>query len=101
MNTTGRLTREQAIELHNSKFWEEMSYRDRAMFQLNEPRLCMPFEIFHEAVEKAIGRPVYTHEFAFGVDGLKQELMNGAPAPTFDEILSLIPERLQTTVLVV
>ena len=41
-------------------------------FQLYEERLCMPFPLFHKAVEEALGRPVYTHEFA-GVENLRQE----------------------------
>ena len=58
------MTKEQAIALHDSGFWREMTLEDRARFQLHEPRLCMPFDVFHEAVEKTLGRPVFTHEFA-------------------------------------
>ena len=36
-----------------------------------ESKLCMPFSIFQEAVEKTLGRPVWTHEFAFY--GIKKE----------------------------
>lgn len=84
------MTREQAIALAESKFWEPMSFRERAEFQLHEPLLCMPFDVFHEAVEKALGRPVFTHEFAF-MDLLKVELRGDAPAPTFEQIVNLIP----------
>lgn len=87
------MTREQAVALHDSKFWEPMTLRERAMFQMFEERLCMPFDVFQEAVEATLGRPVFTHEFA-SVDrpgGLKAELMGGAPAPTLDQILALIP----------
>lgn len=48
--------------------------------------------MFHEAVEKALGRPVWTHEFGLNWDGLKKELMGEAPAPTMQEIIDLIPE---------
>jgi len=47
------LTKEQAIALAKSGFWESMSYRDRAMFQMFEDRLCMPFDVFHEAFKMA------------------------------------------------
>ena len=66
------MTKEEAIALHDSKFYETMSYKERAMFQMFEPLLCMPFSVFHEAVEKTLGRPVWTHEFLG--DNLKKEL---------------------------
>lgn len=58
------LTEEQAIRLAETKFWETMTDHDIAKFQLFEDRLCMPFGVFHRAIEKALGRPVWTHEFA-------------------------------------
>jgi len=61
------------------------------MFQLFEDRLCMPFAVFHEAMEKALERPVFTHEFALNYDGLCRELLGEQPAPTFEEIMDLIP----------
>lgn len=85
------MNREQAIALFESKFWEPMSFRERAMFQMWTERLCMPFDVFHEAVEKALERPVFTHEFGFNREGLKLELLGKKPAPTFDDILALIP----------
>jgi len=85
------MTREEAVTLFDSEFWVEMSYRDRAIFQLHERRLCMPFSVFHEATEKALGRPVWTHEFAMNWDGLEAELMGAAPAPTMEDIINLIP----------
>jgi hypothetical protein len=85
------MTRDDAVFLSESRFWEQLSYRERAMFQLWEERLCMPFEVFHEAVEKALDRPVYTHEFGLNLDGLRRELLGDQPAPTLDDILALIP----------
>jgi hypothetical protein len=78
------MTREEAISLSESKFWEGMTLRERAVFQINEPLLCMPFDVFHEAVEKTIGRPVFTHEFGLNYEGIKNEIMNGAPPPTME-----------------
>lgn len=84
------MTQEQALALFNSKFWEEMDLRQRATFQLHEPRLCMPFGVFHEAVEKTLGRSVWTHEFAYP-EQLRQELYGERPAPSMEEIIGLIP----------
>ena len=84
------MTEQQAVALFASKFWEPMSFHERAKFQLHEDRLCMPFSVFHEAVEKALGRPVWTHEFGLNREGLKLELV-GAAAPTMQQIIDLIP----------
>ena len=86
------MTREQAVALFNSKFWEEMSDREKATFQLFEERLCMPFEVFHEAMEKTLGRPIFTHEFGLNAEGLKAELLGERDAPSLEEIINLIPE---------
>ncbi len=85
------MTKAQAVELYDSGFWKSMSHHEIALFQLHEKLLCMPFGVFHEAVEKAIGRPVYTHEFA-RPDGLKSELLGKKERPSLQEILDLIPE---------
>lgn len=94
-----RLTREQAVALHDSRFWESMTFRERAEFQMNTDLLCMPFGIFHEAIEKTLGRPVYTHEFGLNVEGLRAELRGERPAPTLQEILDLIPAENRVIVL--
>jgi hypothetical protein len=94
------ITEEQARKLATSRFWESMTLRERATFQLNTDRLCMPFEVFHEALEKTLGRPVYTHEFGLDVDGLRAELRGERAAPTFDEVLALIPEAQRVLVVV-
>lgn len=86
-----QLTREQAITFGENKLYEGMTSRQIAEFQLNQKKLCMPFAVFHEAIEETLGRPVYTHEFAHP-ELLKQELYGKKPAPTLEEILSLIPE---------
>lgn len=84
-----KITEEIAVALSESGFWRNMTHRQIAEFQLHVPLLCMPFAVFHEAVEKALGRPVYTHEFAR--DHLAEELLGKRPAPTFNEILEMIP----------
>jgi hypothetical protein len=87
-----QLTKEQAIELAENGAWKDMSLRQRAEFQMLQRLLCMPFHIFHEAVEKTLGRPVYTHEFAsLGHDGLMAELFGGNEPPTLQEIIEMIP----------
>lgn len=84
------MTQDEAIALFDSRFWEEMTPQARAEFQLYEDRLCMPFGVFHLAIEETLGRPVWTHEIALNRDGLKAELRGDRP-PTMLEIINLIP----------
>lgn len=72
-----QLTKEQAIEFFENESYKDMSYREIAEFQINQQKLCMPFGIFHEAVEKTIGRSVFTHEFGTNSDGIKKEIVKG------------------------
>ncbi len=85
------MTEQQAIALADTEFWKDLSLRERAIFQLYEERLCMPFAVFHEAMEKTLGRPIFSHEFAY-TDELKRELIGERLPPTMEEIIRLIPE---------
>jgi hypothetical protein len=84
------VTRAEAVALAEARFWESMSDEERALFQLCEPRLCMPFKVFHKAVVVTFGRPVWRHEFA-NPDALKRELCGDRPPPTMQEIIEMIP----------
>ena len=83
------MTKEQALALVETEWWKDLDAKSIAGFQLFEPRLCMPFGEFQEAVQKALGRPVWTHEFAF--EALQDEFLGHRPRPTFAEIIELIP----------
>jgi hypothetical protein len=84
------VTKEQAVALFDSNWWEGKSPIELAMFQLFEERLCMPFAVFQDAVEAALKRSVWTHEFAYP-ERLQAELLGDKPKPTLDDILNLIP----------
>ena len=86
-----QLTKEQALAFAENKLYEGWTDRQIAEFQMEQDRLCMPFDVFHKAIEKTLGRPVFTHEFAFS-DSLKKELYGEKEPPTFEEILSMIPK---------
>ena len=94
-----KLTYEQAVELVNSEWWKECSPEKIVEFQLFTVRLCMPFDLFHEAMEKVLDRPVWTHEFAFA-EQLQAEFLKEKPAPSFQEILELIPEEKRVVICV-
>ena len=89
-----KLTKEQAIDLYNSKWWKNLSAHDIVMFQLfeEEVRVCMPFREFHKAMEEVLKRPVYVHEFGLNIEGLRKEFLGDVPTPTFQEIINLIPQ---------
>ena len=47
-----QLTKEQAIKFGESKVYETWTYEQIVRFQLFQEKLCMPFSVFHEAIEK-------------------------------------------------
>ena len=85
------MTKAQAIKMAESRWWIGLDARTVASFQLFEDLLCMNFGDFYQAMEEALGRPVFTHEFGMNRDGLQQELLGGKPAPTLEEIVNMIP----------
>jgi len=87
------MNKQQAIKLYKTKFWKDMTAESIVRFQLFEKKLCMPFGVFHEAVEKVLKRPVWTHEFGMNNDGLKKEFLGSKKPPTMKEIIGLIPEK--------
>lgn len=84
------LTKDQAIRMAQSNWWAGMPARDVAMFQLHEPKLCMPLGVFRDSLSEALSRDVYTHELA-NLAGLIFELLGDRRAPTLAEIIQLIP----------
>jgi hypothetical protein len=87
-----QLTKEQAIAFYDNRNWEQLTTHERAMFQIEQDLLCIPFDKFHEAVEETLGRPVWTHEFA-NRDRLRAELEGKAKAPSFAQILAMLPPK--------
>lgn len=86
-----QLTKEQAIAFADSKIWEHWTDDQIVRLQLFQQRLAVPFSRFHEAIEKVLGRPVYTHEFGFNYKGLVLEYLGEKETPTLQEIIDLIP----------
>ena len=88
-----QLTKKQAIAIFNGGEWKDWSDEEVVKFQLYQDRLCVPFGRFHEAIEKVFGRPIWTHEFSrSNYQNLIDEYEGKRKSPTFEEILSLIPE---------
>lgn len=92
--------REKAIALAKSGWWHGRPDREIAKFQLFTDELAMDFGDFHLALEKALGRPVFTHELAQNFDGIAAELLGEKSSPTIQEIIDLIPEDKRVLILV-
>jgi len=86
-----QLTENEAIAVSESGIWKEWTNEQIVRLQLFQRKLCMPFDRFHEAIEDVLGRPVYTHEFAFG-GNIEAEYLGTRSAPTMQEIIDLIPK---------
>lgn len=84
--------KEAAVAMAETKWWESKTHREIAEFQLTTAELCCPFAVFHEAIEKSLGRPVWTHEFGVNYDGICAEFFRGAAPPTLQQIIEMIPE---------
>jgi hypothetical protein len=92
MSPKNSIGKEKAIELYDSNWWEGLSYQEIAGVQLFTTELCCLFDVFQEAVEKSLGRPVFTHEFGLNYDGICEEFLGERQQPTLEEIFNLIPE---------
>lgn len=57
------MTKEDAVRLYNDRWWVGKSPIEIAIFQLSAEFMCIPFGLFCIAVENALGRPVWTHEY--------------------------------------
>ena len=86
-----QMTKEQAISFHDSGAWKHLGFRARAELGMSQQLLCMPFSVLHEALEKTIGRPVYTHEFGINWQGLYDEVFNEGESPSLKEIIEMLP----------
>lgn len=56
--------REEAVRLAETKWWLDVSQTEAWKRQMQTVELMMPFGVFQEAADVALGRPVFTHEFA-------------------------------------
>ena len=92
LSTHTSLTRQQATALYESSFWESLAYVERARFQLSEDRLCMPFDVFLDAVERSLGRAVTVGEF-LDSKSLLSEITGERRPLGIDELLELVPEK--------
>ncbi len=83
-----KIREETALAIYESNIWQEWSDKEKVDFQLFTDLMVIPFSVFHIAVEKVLGRPVFLHEFTCW-DNLRQEYLGERKAPTLDEIKNM------------
>ena len=88
-----QVTKEQAIRIFESEKWKDWEPEYQAYFQLNQERMCMPFGVFHAAVEHTLGRSVWTHEFG-RAQYLREELVGRIPKRNFNDTIDVLFEML-------
>ena len=86
---SGEISLMEAVEIHETCFWEDETQNwspvELAVMQLQQPRLVIPFPVFHKAVSDVLDRDVWTHEFA-------------EPAELFDEMEFKLEETYHKTI---
>ena len=92
-----RITKRSAISLDNSKFWNKMSSEDIARFQLHQPVLCMPFDLFHECMEILFDMPIHTHEFGLS-NLIKEYEKHFTPISNEAQWMGLIPDEFRNLI---
>jgi len=85
------MTRQEAINLAETKWWLHVSKEDIFYFQANESRCCCPFSVYQESADHVLGRGVYTHEFA-DPTSLLEEAKGENPKRSLQDIIDLIPK---------
>jgi hypothetical protein len=86
-----QFSREEAIAIFENGEWKGFTDEEIVKLQLYQNFLCVDFSRFHQAVEKVLNRPVWSHEFAFP-DHLQAEYEGRKEKPTFEDIVNLIPK---------
>jgi len=86
-----QFTKKQAIAIAESGEWKDWTDDEIVRIGLFQDKLCVPFRELHRAIKSVLGRSVFSHEFAYK-DRIIDEYQRERPAPTFEEIVNLIPE---------
>ena len=86
-----QITKQNAVDIHDSGRWKEWSDEYLVYFQLHQKRLCVPWSVFREAIERVLDRGVWTHEFA-QPENLRAELEGTIPAPTMEQIVEQLED---------
>ena len=80
------MTREEAIALEETRWWEGLSDVEIAHRQLWEPKVIMDWSRYYEVVDSALGRQVGPWEYCH-LEKLQREFtrLHGEPEPQVDK----------------
>lgn len=85
----GKRNIEEAKAKYKEAWWNSDDPKVLFLGQIQEDILLMDFSKFHKAAEQALGRPVWTHEFAEPKE-LLDEYYKERPKATMEDVLDKI-----------
>lgn len=81
---------EDALKMIKSKWWKGKTKVEIATVQLFTDKLiCKDFGVFQSAMDEAIQRPTWTHEYGFNTEGLRKEFIDLHGQPTKADLARL------------
>ncbi len=88
-----QITKIQALNIFHNEKWKRWTDYQKVKFQLYQDRLCMPYTEFRKALTVVFGRSIWSHELSSSnINSMIKEFEKKRKAPTFTEILELIPK---------
>ena len=100
MNKKGREKNiEQAKAKYKEAWWKSDKPEVLFLGQIQEPTLLMEFSKFHKVTEQALGRPVWTHEFA-EPEELLDEYYKERPKATMTDVFDKLARYKKPAILV-
>lgn len=87
-----QFSEEEARAISGSRVWTEWTDVQILQLQLFQNHLCVPFSKYHSALERCLGRPVYTHTIEFNKQKLVKEFLSIANTLPSEELMKLIPK---------
>ena len=85
------MSRLQITAFIKQRLWESMSWEELAKFQVTQETLCVPFDLYRNAAERTLGRPLFNLQLANGRERVKSELFGGTPPESLREVIDIIP----------
>ena len=85
------MTKEEAIKIYETGWWEEIDLKIVVSFQLLSDRICMDFDDFLTGLNEVLGRVVNVHEL-YTKTKLLDEIYGIGNHPTHEELIKQIPK---------
>lgn len=81
-----QLSKDELIALSATRFWEKLTPRQIVDLQLAQDLICIPIDVYQNALTAVLGRPVLTHEMG-NPQALRQELYGQKSAPGLGTVI--------------